>query len=650
MIGEQLIKDDLDELKMIFIDEVSQVVADSEKYFLSIESDPHNEEILEQIFRVAHNLKGSARGVGFNELGEFMHELESFLIKIKNKSVDINRNVIDLLLKCNDHIVFFVESLKKDLSCHVDSTNILSQINNFQQTPTINLQSPVIENFAPEDSSNEISFSKDQKMETGFFEIDPSVKEEEKLFVQDHNISRDAEDVNKGDYHSVDDLKYRVDEPRLATDPSFEMDPIVQVDKSVADASTLVLEEEDLKQISKPSSPVKKNEASKIDESIRVSLERLDKLINFAGELVILESVLKEKTQKINDLILKKHLHHLRKICKEIQDQSMSLRMVSVRPTFQKIERIVRDVSRTLSKDVVIKFQGENTEFDKTVLENISDPLVHLVRNAVDHGIEMPEERKGVGKSGQGVISLNSFHRGGKLIIEVQDDGKGIDGELLKRKAIEKNIIHKDSAISENEAINLIFHPGFSTKSEITEVSGRGVGMDVVKTNIEKMQGKVHVRTKKGAGTTFEIVLPLTLAVIDGLVVRVSSDRYVIPISHVYESLKIKHSDIHQSTSIGEVLLLRGETIPLFKIENYLYKSKKEPKDGIAIVIRTQKDPFAVFVDDIVSQSQIVIKKLGYEFKNISEYSGSAILGDGYPALILELPEMITKMKSRSIR
>lgn len=645
-----MIKDDLDELKMIFIDEVSQVVADSEKYFLSIESDPHNEEILEQIFRVAHNLKGSARGVGFNELGEFMHELESFLIKIKNKSVDINRNVIDLLLKCNDHIVFFVESLKKDLSCHVDSTNILSQINNFQQTPTINLQSPVIENFAPEDSSNEISFSKDQKMETGFFEIDPSVKEEEKLFVQDHNISRDAEDVNKGDYHSVDDLKYRVDEPRLATDPSFEMDPIVQVDKSVADASTLVLEEEDLKQISKPSSPVKKNEASKIDESIRVSLERLDKLINFAGELVILESVLKEKTQKINDLILKKHLHHLRKICKEIQDQSMSLRMVSVRPTFQKIERIVRDVSRTLSKDVVIKFQGENTEFDKTVLENISDPLVHLVRNAVDHGIEMPEERKGVGKSGQGVISLNSFHRGGKLIIEVQDDGKGIDGELLKRKAIEKNIIHKDSAISENEAINLIFHPGFSTKSEITEVSGRGVGMDVVKTNIEKMQGKVHVRTKKGAGTTFEIVLPLTLAVIDGLVVRVSSDRYVIPISHVYESLKIKHSDIHQSTSIGEVLLLRGETIPLFKIENYLYKSKKEPKDGIAIVIRTQKDPFAVFVDDIVSQSQIVIKKLGYEFKNISEYSGSAILGDGYPALILELPEMITKMKSRSIR
>jgi two-component system chemotaxis sensor kinase CheA len=320
--------------------------------------------------------------------------------------------------------------------------------------------------------------------------------------------------------------------------------------------------------------------------------------------------------------------------------------MLPVKSTFQKMQRIVRDTAQILEKKVNLTVSGEETELDKTVLEHLGDPLVHIIRNAVDHGIESPEARRAAGKSETGTIFLSAYHQGGRLVIEVKDDGAGINAEVLKKKAVEKGILRPGQAISEKDALNLIFHAGFSTKAQVTEVSGRGVGMDVVRTNIEKLSGEVQISTVLGAGTTFKIFLPLTLAIIDGMVIRSATERFVIPLAQVHESLRPAKTDIQYNTGFGEVLLLRGENLPLYRLNRLLgVKSGtiREPHDGIAIVVRVSEKPFAVLVDDIIGQTQIVIKRLGMELSHIKGFSGSAILGDGRPALILELPELILK-------
>jgi two-component system chemotaxis sensor kinase CheA len=388
--------------------------------------------------------------------------------------------------------------------------------------------------------------------------------------------------------------------------------------------------------------------AASTEESIRVSLARLEKLINSVGELVILQTVLREQSFGANPHLLRKTVHQMGKVTKEVQDISMSLRMVPLKQTFQKMQRIVRDTSNMLGKRVHLSTSGDDTELDKTVLENISDPLVHLIRNACDHGVESPEARVAKGKPESGTVRLNAYHQSGKLVIEVKDDGGGIDGQKLTAKAIEKGILKPGTALPEQEAIHLIFHPGFSTKAQVTEVSGRGVGMDVVKTNIEALQGEVQVETELGKGTTFKVVLPLTLAIIDGMVVQNEGCRFVVPLSHVHETLKPAESDVKQTTGLGEVLLLRGENLPLYRLNVLLGHKKgaqKAAHEQIAMVVRYAGHPFAVLVDDILGQQQVVIKEVGQEIQNLKWMSGSAILGDGKPAIIIEMNELVKPAK-----
>ena len=407
--------------------------------------------------------------------------------------------------------------------------------------------------------------------------------------------------------------------------------------------------------IAMPKAPVKSQSpaasappASTQEESIRVSLARLEKLINSVGELVIFQTVLREQSLSSNAHLLRKTIHQMGKVTKEVQDISMSLRMVPLRQTFQKMQRIVRDTSNMLDKKVHLSTQGDDTELDKTVLENISDPLVHLIRNACDHGIESPNVRVANGKSENGSVTLNAYHQSGKLVIEVKDDGAGIDGSRLKQKAIEKGILSPDAKISEQDAIHLIFHPGFSTKAQVTEVSGRGVGMDVVKTNIEALQGEVQVETVLGKGTTFKVILPLTLAIIDGMVVQNEGSRFVVPLSHVHETLKPAPEDVKETIGIGEVLFLRGENLPLYRLHSLLGQKKaaiKQASEQIAMVIRYTSQPFAVLVDDILGQQQVVIKEVGQEIQSLKWMSGSAILGDGKPAIIIEMNELVKPAK-----
>jgi two-component system chemotaxis sensor kinase CheA len=301
----------------------------------------------------------------------------------------------------------------------------------------------------------------------------------------------------------------------------------------------------------------------------------------------------------------------------------------------------VRDTAQLLGKKVHLHLQGEETELDKTVLESISDPLVHLIRNAVDHGIESAAKRREAGKSEEGNVRLSAFHESGKLVIEIRDDGGGINGAVLLAKAKEKGVIPANAVLSEKECVHLIFHPGFSTKQEVSEVSGRGVGMDVVRTNIEMLQGEIQIQTEVGKGTTFRVILPLTLAIIDGMVVRCGEERFVIPLSQVHESVRPATADVQFNVGVGEVLLLRGECLPMLRLGLVLgRKAARDVTDSIAIVIRASGKPYAIIVDDIVGQYQIVIKKLGQELSRLKVFSGSAVLGDGRPAFILDPPEL----------
>jgi two-component system chemotaxis sensor kinase CheA len=541
--------------------------------------------MLDKIFRLAHNLKGSSKAVGFEDIGVFTHRFESFLLKVKNGEISVGTSVISLLLVCNDHIRMMVETLKADLDARVDSSELIDRIEAASRGEG--------SESAPEPEAGVEAQNEE------IFEA-PSPEEIELIRLVNHSL--------------------------------------VPPGQSSAMSS------------SAPSagSPPTPTPASAPEESIRVSLARLEKLINSVGELVILQTVLREQSFNSHSHLLRKTIHQMGKVTKEVQDISMSLRMVPLRQTFQKMQRIVRDTAGTLGKRVALSTAGDDTELDKTVLESISDPLVHLIRNACDHGIESPAMRLERGKPENGTIHLSAYHQSGKLVIEVRDDGGGIDGARLTAKAIEKGILKPGTVLSEEDAVHLIFHPGFSTKSEVTEVSGRGVGMDVVKTNIEALQGEVQVQTELGKGTVFRVVLPLTLAIIDGMVVRNEGCRFVIPLAHVHETLKPGLEDVKASSTIGEVLLLRGENLPLYRLNVLLGHKKavaKAAHEQIAMVIRYAGQPFAVLVDDILGQQQVVIKEVGNEIQNLSWMSGSAILGDGKPAIIIEMNELVKPMK-----
>ncbi|MBN22096.1 MAG: hypothetical protein CL678_12520 [Bdellovibrionaceae bacterium] len=357
--------------------------------------------------------------------------------------------------------------------------------------------------------------------------------------------------------------------------------------------------------------------------------------------MIILQTVINQRRfQYIQDDLTNKSIGMMGKLFKEVQELAMSLRMLPLKSTFQKMNRIVRDTSKALDKEVNLKMIGEETEVDKTVLEKLSDPLVHIVRNAIDHGLESTEGRKEAGKDPQGNVQILAYHEGSNLVIEVNDDGKGIDPEIIRKKAIEKKVIDEHTPMTPEETIQLIFHPGFSTKEQVTEVSGRGVGMDVVKTNIESLGGEVNLQSKVGEGSSFKVVLPLTLAIIEGLVITAEKEKFVIPLSQIFEIVKVQESEIENFSGIARLFKVRGEVLPLFHINSKLGKKLTPESQYTVIILRGSTYSFGVVVEDILNQQQIVIKKLGDDIPNKKGMMGSAIMADGMPAIILDFYEL----------
>lgn len=573
------------EVKLDFLAEALQLLNDAEQAFMALEQDKNNSNLMNEIFRLAHNLKGTSRAVGFGDVAEFTHEMENLILKIKDGQIEITDAVVSLLLECNDHVSGMLKTLTRDMEAHFNSDEIIGKI-----------KAALNGNF--------------------------SVNEEEK---KDEDESLDS--ISAEDIALLESFQRNLDSPPVIVQPKAEMAP-----PKLAE----VVENKKV--------PAANNKNASEDDNIRVSLSRVELLNNVVGELVIIQTVLNQHKENIENPLMLKSLAHLAKLSKEIQNISMSLRMIPLKQTLQKMQRIVRDTSKALDKKVILEIIGEETEIDKTVLEHLSDPLVHIVRNAVDHGLENTHERLMSGKSEEGRVSIRAFHEGNNLVIEVRDDGKGIDPKVIRAKAIEKKVISANSNLSDDELVNLIFHPGFSTKSEVSEISGRGVGMDVVKTNIEKLSGEVKVMTEMGKGSVFKVVLPLTLAIIEGMVTQIGNERYIIPLGQIYESISPTDDLVHNVNGVGECLKLRGQVIPMFRISTALQRNIKDKpiREQIAIVVNSEDKNFAVLVDDILYQQQVVIKKLGSEIKNQKGFMGSSILGDGRPAFILDLIELFS--------
>jgi chemotaxis protein histidine kinase CheA len=554
------------EVKLDFLAEAIQLLDDSEQAFLALESDKTNSNLINEIFRLAHNLKGTSRAVGFGDVAEFTHEMENLILKIKDGQIQISDEIVSLLLECNDYVSYMIKTLNVDLESQFNSKEIISKIQSV---------------LCPE------------------LKVDQEMTEEITEVLFEESIS--AEDIALLEKFEKDlEMPYA----------PFSAEPVVECSALEPKKSVI-------------------NKGNPED---------------VVGELVIIQTVLNQHRDQIQNPLILKSLTHLAKLSKEIQNVSMSLRMVQLKSTLQKMQRIVRDTSKSLDKKVYLELIGDETEIDKTVLEHLADPLVHIVRNAVDHGLETTAQRLAAGKSDEGRVSIKAFHEGNNLVIEISDDGNGIDPKIIREKAIEKKVISANARLSDEDLVNLIFHPGFSTKAEVSEISGRGVGMDVVKTNIEKLSGEVKVFTELGKGSVFKVVLPLTLAIIEAMVTKVGDERYIIPLGQIYESLSPTSEQIHHVNGVGDCLKLRGEVIPLFKISTALQRTQKDRPihEQIAIIVNSEERNFAVLVDDILHQQQVVIKKLGKEIVNQKGFMGSSILGDGRPAFILDLIELFS--------
>ena len=382
------------------------------------------------------------------------------------------------------------------------------------------------------------------------------------------------------------------------------------------------------------------------DDKIKVSTTRLDNLVNLAGELVIAQLMVAEEVNggQAHGHGLLQRVAHQGKIVRELQELSMSMRMVPVQGVFQKMSRLARDLSRKAGKQVDFITTGEETELDRTVVDKIADPLVHMVRNAIDHGIEPTEARTKAGKNPGGRVELRAFHQAGNIVIEMEDDGKGLDQDRIVKKAVEQGLVEPGQELSEDDAFRLIFHPGLSTAEKVTSISGRGVGMDVVKKNIEALRGRIEIRSMKGKGTTFTIRLPLTLAVIDGQVVRIGSDRYIMPINSIVRSLRPTRDQLSTVQGRGELILERGELIPMVRLYKLfgVVPSTEDPMQALVVVVEADGRKCCLLVDDLLGQQQVVIKNLGEALGRVRGVSGGAIMGDGRVTLILDVPGLVT--------
>ncbi len=577
-----------------FIDEANGHLETAEAELLNLEDNPEDSEVLNAIFRSFHTIKGVAGFLNLKQIGALAHAAENLLDLARKGQLVLAGVSVDVVLESIDMTKGFIN----DLSMASKNNSIAPT--NPALPPLICRIEACATGEAPEAKVGEILVDRGAVSEA---DVEEAVQEQ-----------ADGSDKKVGAI-------------------------LVEQKKTGAKEVTSALREQRGTQQASSSS------SGSQEGSVKVGTGRLDNLINMVGELVIAQAMVNQDVAAINatNQRLDRNMNHLAKITRELQDLSMSMRMIPIQGVFQKMTRLVRDLSRKAGKEVDLVVTGGETELDRNLVEKINDPLVHMVRNSVDHGISTPDERVKAGKPERGCVELKAYHKAGNIVIEIIDDGKGLNKERILAKAISQGVVKEGQELSDQEIFRLIFHAGLSTAEKITDVSGRGVGMDVVRKNIEALGGRVDIQSVDGAGSTFIMRLPLTLAVIDGQIVRVGDQRYILPIISIEQSIQPKIEHISTVQNKGEMLMVRGNLLPMFR----LYKlfgvkpDTEDPTQALTVIVQDNERQCSLLVDELMGQQQVVIKSLGEGLGSAKGVSGGAILGDGNVSLILDVPGVI---------
>ena len=686
---------ELTQFYQTFFEESFEGLDSMESALLNLQAGTADAETINTIFRGAHSIKGGAATFGFSDVASFTHVLETLLDEMRSGTRMVTKVSQDLLLKSVDCVKEMLLALQSGTDADkARVSEMQASLTALQQSGDGKVSdgkiSPVESGVAPMTDLAVVSASTpgwcikfrphEHLFRTG---NDPVRIFRELALLGDFKITADFDRLpSLADFEPEScflswTLVTESDLTKTQLTDAFEwvegdcdldIQPLARPFGSVQAKSTPLpstLSQKISEPISIPpaaeleraggernTAAVPKRHASSTDQgSIRVSTDKIDAMINMVGELVITQSMLGQLGIDIDMSRLEKlrdGLAQLERNTRELQETVMRIRMLPIGSAFQRLPRMVRDLSQKLGKEVELELVGEGTELDKTVMEKIGDPLVHLVRNAIDHGIELPDSRETAGKSRVGTIRLNAYHQGGNVVIEISDDGAGIDKERVLAKARSQHLIKPDEVLSDEAVIDLIFAPGFSTAEKVSDVSGRGVGMDVVRRNIKELGGTVEIKTKPGRGSTFTIRLPLTLAILDGQLIKVGDHTYIIPLVSIFESLQIKRERVNAIAGQAELYKLRDDYIPIVRLNEAFDIEARATvlTDGLLVVVEGDGQRAGLFVDDLLGQQQVVIKSLETNFRRVEGVSGATILGDGTVALILDVSGLIKLARS----
>ncbi len=674
---------DMGQFFQVFFDEAEELLAEKEKLLLGVDIASPDPEDLNAIFRTAHSIKGGASTFGLHDMSEVTHILESLLDQIRKGEMTLTSDHVDAFLAAKDVLKMQLDGHRHGAKVDLDAVGDVRMLLQSFVKGEIKAENKVAAAVIQQEEASE----KREQYQSAFRIVFNQIKEADWLVLSDElaMLGRVEEPTVDGDKRSL----------LISTNGS--QDDIVAVCSFVVDADKMSITSEAVKQTSASdaasdedlgygffepmdtmftpapadvsehgsssaksdaaaaqakASPKKDNDKaanSQESSTIRVGIEKVDQIINLIGELVITQAMLNQRTQDLDPVSNERLLSsvaHLTRNTRDLQEAVMSIRMMPMEYVFSRFPRMVRDLAHKLGKKVEFITHGASTELDKGLIERIVDPLTHLVRNSIDHGIEMPAARSASGKSETGRLTLSSVHQGGNIVIEVSDDGGGLHRERILSKARQNGLPVSD-AMSDSEVWQLIFAPGFSTAEVVTDVSGRGVGMDVVKRNIAQMGGVVDIRSTRGLGTTITISLPLTLAILDGMSVKVGQEIYILPLGFVVESLQPQLEDIREINGRGSVIKIRQEYLPLIRLyESFnIEPTHKDPSAGITVIVEVDGKKAALFVDELVAQQQVVVKNIESNYKKIQGISGATILGDGGVSLILDVAALIRAVR-----
>lgn len=637
--------DDMKEIMEDFLIEAFELIEQIDHDLVELESNPEDLELLNRIFRVAHTVKGSSSFLNFDVLTELTHHMEDVLNKARKGELKITPDIMDVVLESVDMMKRLLESIRdngSDSAAGIDIKNICVRLTQISEgeAPSAAAEAPAAPSPEP---------VKEPEPVTPAVEAAPEVSDAELSKLSDSEVEAEIERLLK--VRKAEDQARRASKGIAPKSPE-EIAPAASAAPAPAAKPAPSRERDADKKVPAASS----SSAVAQEQTIRVEVKRLDHLMNLIGELVLGknrllkiyddveeryegEKFLEELNQVVSSLSL---------VTTDIQLAVMKTRMLPIAKVFNKFPRMIRDLSRDLGKQIDLEISGEETELDKSIVEEIGDPLVHIIRNSCDHGIEDPETRKAMGKPEKGLVQLKAYNEGNHIVVEIVDDGKGLDADMLKSKSIEKGIIteREADAMSEKEAFGLIFRPGFSTAAKVTNVSGRGVGMDVVKTNIEKLNGIIDIESEVGKGTVMKLKIPLTLAIIQSLLVGTQEEFYAIPLASVLETVRVPIDDIY--TIDGKnVLRLRDEVLSLVRLSD-VFGVEKVFDGGdhtYVVIIGVAEAKLGIIVDTLVGQEEIVIKSMGDYLQNIPGIAGATIRGDGRVTLIIDVGAMMEMAK-----